>query len=59
MASREKMTGIRLSKEQSYKIRVIAERNYRALNDEFRLMVDRHIKEYEQENGEIMVYDED
>ena len=53
MSSKEKMTGVRLSDEQNYKIRYIAEKNNRKLNDEFRLMVDKHIKAYEKENGEI------
>lgn len=55
MASKEKMTGIRLSDEQSYKIRYIAEQHHRKLNDEFRLMVDNHIKLYELENSEIKI----
>lgn len=53
MASKEKMTGIRLSDKQSYKIRYIAEQNRRKLNDEFRLIVDNHISNYEKEHGEI------
>lgn len=55
MASKEKMTGIRLSNEQNYKIRYIAEKNYRTINDEFRLMVDSHIKAYENIYGEIKI----
>ncbi len=47
------MTGIRLSDEQNAKIRYIAEYNHRKLNDEFRLIIDKHIKEYEAEHGEI------
>lgn len=58
MASKEKMTGIRLSKEQNYKIRYIAEKNYRTINDEFRLIVDKHINEYELQNGEIKIESE-
>lgn len=53
MASKEKMTGIRLSDEQHRKIRYIAEKNHRKLNDEFRMIIDRHIKRYEEDNGEI------
>ena len=53
MASKEKMTGVRLSDEQNYKIRYIAEKNHRKLNDEFRLMVDKHIQLYELQYGEI------
>lgn len=53
MGSKEKMTGIRLSEEQHNKIRFIAEQNHRKLNDEFRLMVDNHIKLYELQNGTI------
>lgn len=53
MASKEKMTGIRLSDTQNYKIRYIAEQNHRKLNDEFRLLIDEYIKAYEAEHGEI------
>lgn len=53
MSSKEKMTGIRLSEEQSYKIRYIAENNHRKLNDEFRLIIDKHISEYENIHGKI------
>lgn len=53
MASKEKMTGVRLSNEQNYKIRYIAEKNHRKLNDEFRLIVDKHIQLYELQHGEI------
>ena len=53
MASKEKMTGVRLSDEQNYKIRYIAEQNHRKLNDEFRLIIDKHISEYEKMYGEI------
>lgn len=55
MASKEKMTGVRLSDEQNYKIRYIAEKNHRKLNDEFRLIVDRHIQQYETTHGEIQI----
>lgn len=55
MASKEKMTGVRLSDEQNYKIRYIAEQNHRKLNDEFRLMVDKHIQLYELQYGEIQL----
>lgn len=53
MASKEKMTGIRLSDEQNYKIRHIAKINQRKLNDELRLIINKHIEEYERENGKI------
>lgn len=53
MASKEKMTGIRLSDNQHYKIRYIAEQNHRKLNDELRLIIDKHIQLYELQNGEI------
>ena len=55
MATNMKMTGIRLSDEQNYKIRYIAENNHRKLNDELRLIIDRHIKEYETEHGNIKI----
>lgn len=55
MASKEKMTGIRLSDEQHEKIRYIAEKNHRKLNDELRMIIDKHIKRYEDDNGEIKI----
>lgn len=55
MASKERMTGVRLSDAQNYKIRYIAEKNHRKLNDEFRLIVDKHIQLYELEHGEIKI----
>ncbi|QNM09594.1 hypothetical protein [Wansuia hejianensis] len=55
MASKEKMTGIRLSNDQNAKIRYIADFNHRKLNDEFRLIVDKHIQAFEYEHGEIKV----
>lgn len=58
MASKERMTGVRLSDEQNFKIRYIAERNHRKLNDEFRVIVDKHITEYEAEHGEIKMTEE-
>lgn len=53
MPSKLKMTGIRLSEEQNYKIRLIAEQHHRKLNDEFKMIVDKHIQLYELEHGEI------
>lgn len=58
MASKEKMTGIRLSDVQNYKIRYIAEYNHRKLNDEFRLILDEHIKKFETTHGEIQLPDQ-
>ena len=55
MASKEKMTGFRLSDEQNYKIRYIAEQHNRKLNDELRMIINKHISEYELEHGEIEV----
>lgn len=55
MGSKEKMTGIRLSDEQNYKIRYIAEKHHRKLNDEFRMIIDKHIEQYESEHGEIKI----
>ena len=49
------MTGIRLTEEQNYKIRYIAEMNHRKINDEFKLMVENHIKQYEQNYGIIEI----
>lgn len=53
MATKLKMTGIRLTDEQNYKIRYIADQHHRKINDEFRLIVDKHIQLYELEHGEI------
>lgn len=55
MASKEKMLGIRLSDEQHYKIRFIADKNHRKINDEMRMIIDKHIQRYEDDNGEIKV----
>ncbi len=55
MPSKLKMTGIRLTEEQNYKIRYIAEMNHRKINDEFKLMVENHIKQYEQNYGIIEI----
>ena len=49
------MTGIRLSDEMSTKIRYIAEKNHRKLNDEFRMIIQKHIEDYETEHGEINI----
>ena len=53
MGSKEKMTGIRLSDSQNFKIRYIAEQHHRKINDEFRLMIDNYIAAYESEHGPI------
>lgn len=55
MASKEKMLGIRLSDEQHYKIRYIADKNHRKINDEMRMIIDKHIQRYEDDNGEIKI----
>lgn len=55
MASKERMLGIRLSEEQHYKIRFIAEKNHRKINDEMRMIIDKHIQRYEDDNGEIKI----
>lgn len=49
------MLGIRLSDEQHYKIRYIADKNHRKINDEMRMIIDKHIQRYEDDNGEIKV----
>lgn len=58
MASKEKMTGIRLSDVQHYKIRYIAEQHSRKINDEFRLIINKYIADYEAEHGEIKIESE-
>lgn len=57
MSSKERMLGIRLSEEQHYKIRYIAEKNHRKINDEMRMIIDKHIQRYEDDNGEIKIDD--
>ena len=58
MATKMKMTGVRLSDEQNYKIRYIAENHHRKLNDELRMIIDKHIHLYELEHGEIKIEEE-
>ena len=55
MPSKLKMTGLRLTEEQNYKIRYIAEQNHRKINDEFKMIVENYIKEYESKNGIIQI----
>ena len=53
MPSKLKQTILRLSDEQNFKIRYIAEKNYRTINDEFKMILDAYIASYEAEHGEI------
>lgn len=53
MSTNMKMTGIRLDDATNFKIRYIAEANHRKLNDEMRLIIEKHIKAYESEHGSI------
>lgn len=55
MTTKLKMTGIRLTDEQTYKMKYIADAHHRKMNDEYRLIVDKHIEEYEKEHGEIKI----
>ena len=57
MSTTMKMTGIRLADDQSYKIRYIAAQNHRKINDELRLIINKHIAAYEAEHGEIPLPD--
>ena len=57
MATKMKMTGVRLTDEQNYKIRYIAQENHRKINDELRLIIEKHITTYEAEHGEIQFSD--
>ena len=57
MSTTMKMTGIRLADDQNYKIRYIAAQNHRKINDELRLIINKHIAAYEQEHGVITVPD--
>lgn len=55
MTTKLKMTGIRLTDEQTYKMKYIADTHHRKINDEYRLIIDKHIEEYEQEHGKIKI----
>ena len=49
---------LRLSEEQNAKLRYIADINTRKLNDEIKRIVQKHIDEYEANNGKLL-YTED
>lgn len=49
---------LRLSEEQNAKLRYIADVNTRKLNDEIKRIVQRHIDEFEAQNGKL-IYTED
>lgn len=53
MPSKLKQTILRLNEEQRIKMKYISEQNYRSLNDEFKLMIDKHIADYESQHGKI------
>lgn len=57
MTTKMKMTGIRLTDDQNYKMRYIAQYNHRKINDEFRLIIENHINKFEKEYGEIQLPD--
>lgn len=50
---------LRMDRETHYKIKYIADDNFRPLNSEILMLVTQRIKEYEDEHGEIKVIDED
>lgn len=55
MPSKLKQTILRLTDEQRNKMKYIAEKNYRTINDEYKYITDKYIAEYEAQNGEIQL----
>lgn len=58
MATNKIQTGIRFEPELLYKIAYIAKDNKRSLNAQLEFLAQRCVKEYEAENGEIVVDEE-
>ena len=58
MAKNKIQTGIRFDPELLYKISYIAKFNLRSTNAQFEYLAQKCVKEFEQENGEIIIDDE-
>ena len=50
---------LRMDKETHFKIKYIADDNFRPLNSELLMLVKQRIAEYETEHGEIVVPEEE
>lgn len=58
MATNKIQTGIRFEPELLYKITQIAKRNKRSLNAQLEFLAQECVREYEKDNGEILLKDE-
>ena len=59
MATTKIQTGIRFEAEMLAKIARIARKNRRSLNAQLEFLAQKCIKEYEAENGEILISDDE
>ena len=55
MATNKIQTGIRFEPELLYKITQVAKKNKRSLNAQLEYLAQECVKEYEKENGEIIL----
>lgn len=55
MATNKVQTGIRFEPELLYKITQVAKKNKRSLNAQLEYLAQECVKEYEKENGEIIL----
>ena len=59
MATNKIQTGIRFEPELLYKISRVAKANMRSLNAQLEFLAQNCVKEYESENGEIVLSEEE
>lgn len=57
MPSNKPVILIRTNEEIKKKIEIIAEENSRSVSKEIEFLIKRHIKRYEEDNGEIKIDD--
>lgn len=55
MSSKLPIIPFRLSEEENLKFKFIASANNRKINDELKMIVQKHIREYENEHGQLIV----
>ena len=55
MATNKIQTGIRFEPELLAKITFLAKQNKRSLNAHIEFLVEKHVKEYEEKNGDIKI----
>lgn len=58
MATNKVQTGIRFEPELLYKIAYVARNNMRSLNAQLEFLAQNCVREFERENGEILVDEE-